>query len=76
MVAPAAERALSSSAYNEAIAHLEKALGIAAALADGPANRLLRLQLQTSYGYALSMDGDKPRHKRLRPSSVPGNSLH
>ena len=49
----AAERALNSSAYNEAIAHLEKALGIAAALADGPANRLLRLQLQTSYGYAL-----------------------
>jgi len=39
----AAERALNSSACNEAIAHLEKALGIAAALADGPANRLLQL---------------------------------
>src|SRR5262249_37650233 len=32
---------------------LEKALALAAGLADGPAQRLLRLRLQTTCGYAL-----------------------
>jgi class 3 adenylate cyclase/predicted ATPase len=49
----AAERALNGCAYNEAIAHLEKGRGMAVELPDTPASRLLRLQLQTSYGYAL-----------------------
>jgi class 3 adenylate cyclase/predicted ATPase len=49
----AGERALSSCAYNEAITHLEKAIELSAQLDDGPANRLVRLQLQTKYGYAL-----------------------
>ena len=41
------------SANNEAIAHLEKAISLAEGLADGPAQRLLRLRLQTTYGHAL-----------------------
>jgi predicted ATPase len=49
----AGDRALDRSANNEAIAHLEKAISLAEGLADGPAQRLLRLQLQTTYGHAL-----------------------
>jgi predicted ATPase len=49
----AGERAVHGSAYNEAIAHLEKALGLPEELAEGPTQRLLRLRLQTAYGYAL-----------------------
>src|SRR5499427_8754161 len=49
----AGDRALDRSANNEAIAHLEKAIGLAEGLADGPAQRLLRLRLQTTYGHAL-----------------------
>src|SRR5215469_14184015 len=47
----AGDRALDRSANNEAIAHLEKAIRLAEGLADGPAQRLLRLQ--TTYGHAL-----------------------
>ena len=46
----AGERALRSSAYEEAIAHLEKALVLAGALAESPAQRLLRLRLQIANG--------------------------
>ena len=46
----AGERALDRSANNEAIAHLEKAISLAQGLADGPAQRLLWLRLQTTYG--------------------------
>ncbi|MET0537532.1 MAG: adenylate/guanylate cyclase domain-containing protein [Xanthobacteraceae bacterium] len=49
----AGERALDRSAHNEAIAHLEKAIGLTEGLADGPAQRLLRLRLQITYGHAL-----------------------
>ena len=49
----AGERALHSSAYNEAIAHLEKALALVENLAEGPERTLQRLRLQTNYGYAL-----------------------
>ncbi|HKA65200.1 MAG TPA: adenylate/guanylate cyclase domain-containing protein, partial [Methyloceanibacter sp.] len=49
----AGERALDRSANNEAIAHLEKAISLAEGLADGPAQRLLWLRLQTTYGHAL-----------------------
>src|SRR6516164_2051226 len=49
----AGDRALDRSANNEAIAHLEKAISLAKGLADGPAQRLLRLRLQTTYGHAL-----------------------
>jgi class 3 adenylate cyclase/predicted ATPase len=49
----AGDRALERSANNEAIAHLEKAISLAEGLADGPAQRLLRLRLQTTYGHAL-----------------------
>src|SRR6516225_3237921 len=49
----AGDRALDRSANNEAIAHLEKAIGLAEGLADGPAQRLLRLRLQSTYGHAL-----------------------
>jgi class 3 adenylate cyclase/tetratricopeptide (TPR) repeat protein len=49
----AGDRALNRSANNEAIAHLEKAISLTGGLADGPAQRLLRLQLQTTYGHAL-----------------------
>src|SRR5215471_13812790 len=49
----AGDRALDRSANNEAIAHLEKAIGLAEGLAAGPAQRLLRLRLQTTYGHAL-----------------------
>jgi predicted ATPase len=44
---------LDRSANNEAIAHLEKAITLAEGLADSPAQRLLRLRLQTTYGHAL-----------------------
>jgi class 3 adenylate cyclase/tetratricopeptide (TPR) repeat protein len=49
----AGDRALDRSANNEAIAHLEKAISLAEGLADGPAQRLLRLRLLTTYGHAL-----------------------
>jgi class 3 adenylate cyclase/tetratricopeptide (TPR) repeat protein len=49
----AGDRALDRSANNEAIAHLEKAIGLTEGLADGPTERLLRLRLQTTYGHAL-----------------------
>jgi predicted ATPase len=44
---------LDRSANNEAIAHLEKAISLADGLADDPAQRFLRLRLQTTYGHAL-----------------------
>jgi class 3 adenylate cyclase/tetratricopeptide (TPR) repeat protein len=49
----AGEWALNRSANNEAIAHLERAISLAEGLVDGPAQRLLRLRLQTTYGHAL-----------------------
>jgi len=49
----AAERAMHASAFNEAIAHIEKARGLAEKLPESPTRRLLRARLQTSYGYAL-----------------------
>src|SRR6266404_4726224 len=49
----AGDRALDRSANNEATAHLEKGISLAEGLADGPAQRLLRLRLQTTYGHAL-----------------------
>ena len=49
----AGDRALDRSAYNEAIAHLEKAIQLAEELADSAAQRLLLLRLQTMYGRAL-----------------------
>jgi class 3 adenylate cyclase/predicted ATPase len=49
----AGDRALNRSANNEAIAHVEKAISLADGLADGPAQRVLRLRLQTTYGHAL-----------------------
>ncbi len=49
----AGDRALDRSANYEAIAHLEKAISLAEGLPDGPAQRLLRLRLQTTYGHAL-----------------------
>jgi class 3 adenylate cyclase/predicted ATPase len=51
--AKAGERALDRSAYDEAVAHLEKAIALTTELADGPAQRLLHLRVQTTYGYAL-----------------------
>ena len=49
----AGQRSLRSSAYNEAIAHLEKALSLADGLPDSPSQRLVRLRIQTAYGFAL-----------------------
>jgi class 3 adenylate cyclase/tetratricopeptide (TPR) repeat protein len=49
----AGDRALNRSAYSEAIAHFEKAIDLAQELADGPAQRLMLLQLQTTYAHAL-----------------------
>ncbi len=49
----AGERALDKSANNEAIAHLEKAISLAEELADGSAQQLLRMRLQTTYGRGL-----------------------
>jgi class 3 adenylate cyclase/predicted ATPase len=49
----AGDRALQAFAYKEAIAHLEKALSLVEHLSDGRAQRLLRLRLQSAYGYAL-----------------------
>src|SRR5262249_33491059 len=49
----AGERAWDRPANNEAIAHLERGTSLAEGLADGPAQRLLRLRLQTTYGHAL-----------------------
>jgi class 3 adenylate cyclase/predicted ATPase len=50
----AGKRALEHSAYPEAIAHLEKSLRLAEKLRKSPAQTLQRLQLQTSYGFALA----------------------
>jgi predicted ATPase len=49
----AGERALQRPAYTEAIAHLERALRLARALADGPAQQLLWFRLQITYANAL-----------------------
>ena len=49
----AGDLALRRSAFGEAIAHLDKAAGLAAGLADGPEARLLRLRLQIVKGNAL-----------------------
>jgi class 3 adenylate cyclase len=49
----AGDRALQAFAYKEAIAHLEKALSLVEQLSDGRAQRLLRLRLHSTYGYAL-----------------------
>jgi class 3 adenylate cyclase/tetratricopeptide (TPR) repeat protein len=49
----AGDRAMEGSAYAEAIAHLEKGIGLAKGLADEPAERLSRLRLQITYAYAL-----------------------
>jgi predicted ATPase len=48
----AAERSMLSSAYNEAIAHLSKALRLTDELNHGPTQQLLRFRLQTIYGHA------------------------
>jgi class 3 adenylate cyclase/predicted ATPase len=50
----AGSRALERSAYREAVAHLEKAIGLAEKLGNGLAHTLQRLQLQISYGNALA----------------------
>ncbi len=49
----AGDGALRRAAYVEAADHLGKAIGLAEGLADGPAERLLRLRLQIAYGQAL-----------------------
>ena len=49
----AGERAIGNCAYNEASAHLEKAIVLAERRSDNPAQRLLRLRLQTMHGNAL-----------------------
>ena len=49
----AGELALRRSAFTEAIAHLDKAIGLAEGLADGPDSRLTRLRLQIAKGNAL-----------------------
>jgi class 3 adenylate cyclase/tetratricopeptide (TPR) repeat protein len=49
----AAERAMHGSAFNEAIAHLDKAFKLVEGLADVPERRSFRLRLQTMYGHAL-----------------------
>jgi class 3 adenylate cyclase/tetratricopeptide (TPR) repeat protein len=49
----AGERALDGSAYNEAIAHLGKAVAIADELPDQPGARMNRLRLQIAYSRAL-----------------------
>ena len=45
--------ALGRSAYNEAVGHLEKAIGLAESLTESPEQRLLRLRLQIALGNAL-----------------------
>jgi predicted ATPase len=45
--------ALRRSAHNEATAHLERAIGLAEQLSDGPERRLIRLRLQVTYGNTL-----------------------
>ena len=49
----AGERAVQSSAYNEAIAHFGKSIDLADGLSSGPAQSAQRLRLQTLYGFAL-----------------------
>jgi class 3 adenylate cyclase len=49
----AGDRAMRGSAYDEASTHLEKAIALAETRFDNPAQRLLRLRLQTMHGNAL-----------------------
>jgi class 3 adenylate cyclase/tetratricopeptide (TPR) repeat protein len=49
----AGDRALERSAYSEAIAHLEHAIRLAKEMPEGAAQRLLLLELETTYGRAL-----------------------
>jgi predicted ATPase len=49
----AGERALRNAAYQESIAHLEKALAVAEKLAESPTLRVLRLRLRIGQGQAL-----------------------
>jgi class 3 adenylate cyclase/tetratricopeptide (TPR) repeat protein len=49
----AGELALRRSAFGEAIAHLDKAIGMAERLPDGPESRVLRLRLQITKGNSL-----------------------
>src|SRR4029077_13539203 len=49
----AGERALRNAAYQESIAHLEKALAVAEELAESPTLRVLRLRLRIGQGQAL-----------------------
>jgi predicted ATPase len=51
----AAEQALRRSAYIETVAHCAKAVSLAKRLADGPAQRLLRVRLQIAHGNALML---------------------
>jgi tetratricopeptide (TPR) repeat protein len=49
----AGDRAMRASAYNEAIAHLDKGLTLANEFDDAPPSCRLRLRLCTTYAYAL-----------------------
>jgi class 3 adenylate cyclase/predicted ATPase len=49
----AGELAVRRFAFSEAISHLQKAIGLAEKLPDGPAPQLLRLRIQSTYGQAL-----------------------
>jgi tetratricopeptide (TPR) repeat protein len=49
----AGDRALRSSPYHEAIAHIQKALGLPDKLSDRSARKLVQLRLQIAYGNAL-----------------------
>jgi class 3 adenylate cyclase len=49
----AGERAMGGSAYDEAVGHFNKAIGLAEGLPTGADQKLLRLRLQTNHGYAL-----------------------
>ena len=49
----AGERAMGGSAYDEAIGHFNKAIGLAERLPASTDQKLLRLRLQTDHGYAL-----------------------
>jgi predicted ATPase len=49
----AGDRALRRSAYHEAIAHIQKALGLADNLSDRSASQLVQLRLQIAHGNAL-----------------------
>src|SRR5207248_3220974 len=49
----AGERAMQSSAYSEAIAHLKKALDLADKIYSEPWLTFIKLRLQSTYAYAL-----------------------